>query len=303
MKWLIKIIKNNSFKLFAFVTIIMVIYIAAQFVNWPQFEKKFIMSRISQKLDIYIPIGMTAKVDVDATYEYKEEMLHRSGRDFKNIYYILLKAIGIKQQPPELKQAGNLKFKNLDIPELTVPNPRNTDTFSLIKTNLGDAFQSFRQFYGVRIVALNNEKYLVRDGKLTGGSKDVLKWSALIEHTAKKYDVDPALIAAVMEQESGGDAMAVSSSGAIGLMQLMPSTAQFLKINPYDPEQNVDGGARYLSLMLKQFGNEELALAAYNAGPNNVYNNNYVFIPETMNYINNVPRLAAKYRKVIDKPI
>lgn len=117
---------------------------------------------------------------------------------------------------------------------------------------------------------------------------------ALIQSTAARYSLDPSLLSAVVQQESGGNPNAVSPVGAQGLMQLMPETATSLGVaDPFDPVQNLDGGARYLSSLLKQFGGDtSLALAAYNAGPGNVHK--YGGIPpfaETQNYVSSI--LAA----------
>jgi hypothetical protein len=90
----------------------------------------------------------------------------------------------------------------------------------------------------------------------------------MIARHSGAQNLDPKLVRALIQAESGYNARAVSNKGAIGLMQLMPDTASELKVNPYDPEQNIRGGTLYLRQMIDHFaGKVELAIAAYNAGP------------------------------------
>ena len=84
---------------------------------------------------------------------------------------------------------------------------------------------------------------------------------------ARKHDVPEDLFLKLVQQESGWHAQARSHKGAIGLAQLMPATAQRLGVDPHDPAQNLEGGARYLARQYRDFGSWRLALAAYNAGP------------------------------------
>lgn len=114
---------------------------------------------------------------------------------------------------------------------------------------------------------------------------------SLIQKYALRHGVDPALVRAVMSQESGFNPNAVSPKGAQGLMQLMPDTAAFMGVrNPFDPEQNIAGGVGYLRHCLDCFNNNvPLAVAAYNAGPSRVARSQGVpAIRETQNFVKNV---------------
>ncbi|HEY3083490.1 MAG TPA: lytic transglycosylase domain-containing protein [Chloroflexota bacterium] len=119
---------------------------------------------------------------------------------------------------------------------------------------------------------------------------DVGPWAALINRSAGRHGVDPTLVAAVARAESGLDPRAVSRAGAKGLMQLMDGTARGLGVkDSFDPAQNVEGGTRFLSDMLDRFGSPELALAAYNAGPNAVLKHGGVPpFKETQTYVRRV---------------
>ena len=110
--------------------------------------------------------------------------------------------------------------------------------------------------------------------------------SVSVAQVEREYGLPPGLVDAVIYQESRGRMNAISSKGALGLMQLMPGTAAQLGVNPYDANQNIRGGARYLRQQIDQFGSIPLALAAYNAGPGAVVR--YGGIPpyrETQNYV------------------
>lgn len=124
------------------------------------------------------------------------------------------------------------------------------------------------------------------------------RFTPMINTTAAQYQVDPALVHAVIMAESGYDPNAVSPKGATGLMQLMPGTAQRYGVHDsYDAAANIQGGTRYLRDLLEMFNqNIQLAVAAYNAGENAVINHGNQIPPyrETRNYVS---RVLAFYSK------
>jgi soluble lytic murein transglycosylase-like protein len=129
--------------------------------------------------------------------------------------------------------------------------------------------------------------------------KQSTKYDRLIHYYGVRYNIDPHLIRAVIRTESAFNPRAVSQKGAQGLMQLMPATARELKVsNPFDPEENISGGTRYLRSLLDTFQQDvRLALAAYNAGPTVVRKSWSVpEFPETVQYIKRVLSYYREYK-------
>jgi soluble lytic murein transglycosylase-like protein len=126
----------------------------------------------------------------------------------------------------------------------------------------------------------------------------IKEYEGIIVQASRRFGVDASLVKAVIKAESDFDHRAVSSKGAEGLMQLMPQTSDAMAVeNPFDPEENIFGGTRYLSLLLERFDNDKkLALAAYNAGPERVEANNGIPpIPETEGFVEKVLNYYQTY--------
>ncbi|HPG58257.1 MAG TPA: lytic transglycosylase domain-containing protein [Candidatus Wallbacteria bacterium] len=132
--------------------------------------------------------------------------------------------------------------------------------------------------------------------KNTGMSSEI---GSIIVENSRKHEIDPLLVSAIMAVESDFNPKVVSDKGAIGLMQLMPETASELGVNPYNLNQNVEGGTRYIKQMLEKFsGDLKLALAAYNAGPNAVIRHGGIPpYAETQNYVLKVLKNYEAYLK------
>lgn len=144
------------------------------------------------------------------------------------------------------------------------------------------------------------ERSLARQVPAPGLARDPSTFDELIRKASSQHGVSMPLLKAVIKAESDFNPTAVSRKGAVGLMQIMPANFRLLNIrDPFDPWENIAGGARYLKLMLQRFnGRLHLALAAYNAGPEAVdrYNNIPPY-PETVRYVQKVLSFYRTFRK------
>jgi hypothetical protein len=146
---------------------------------------------------------------------------------------------------------------------------------------------------------IKRDRKLRTNFKMSECNRDPKEFEAIIQSCSLEFGVDKSLVKAVIHAESGYNPDAVSRKGAKGLMQLMPKTAQGLKVaNSFDPSDNIRGGVRYLRFLLDTFkGDESLALAAYNAGLTKV--SRYGGIPpyeETRNYVSRVLSYKRTYQ-------
>ena len=159
---------------------------------------------------------------------------------------------------------------------------------SLPKVENAKTDNDFQKILDKKIENVKNDKPVARE-----------EIDKLIEEYSAKNNLDKDFVKSVVRHESGFNANATSKCGAMGLMQLMPATAEGLGVtNAYDVEQNIAGGTKYLKGLMDRFdNNKELALAAYNAGPNAV--KKYSGIPpykETQNYVKNIMKTYDNYK-------
>ena len=145
----------------------------------------------------------------------------------------------------------------------------------------------------------NKDKKKESDAGKTKGEVSMGDLRRHISRFAGKYNIDEELIRAVIQVESGWKRDAVSVKGAMGLMQLMPRTAAMLGVDDaFDPEQNIEGGVKYLAQLTDKYdGDVEMALAAYNAGPARVDAAGGAPFAETERYVKNVMSLYHRYRE------
>jgi soluble lytic murein transglycosylase-like protein len=167
-----------------------------------------------------------------------------------------------------------------------------TASMQAARSAAAEVSQGFAQYYGHDSVQSANAKIVAANARGHQASQEEIDSSIVM--AAARHNVDPNLVRAVVKVESNFNSNAVSSKGAIGLMQLMPKTARQLKVkNPFDPDQNVDAGVRHLKYLLESYnGDVNLTLAAYNAGEGAVRRSAGVpHYSETQNYVRRITNL------------
>jgi soluble lytic murein transglycosylase len=169
-------------------------------------------------------------------------------------------------------------------------------------------YQDERGVYHFTNITPIGRKYVViipdKPGPIETQAIEATNYDILIIKHSKDHGIDPSLVKAVMKVESNFNPYAVSPKGAQGLMQLMPETARLMKVrNPFDPDENIKGGIRYLKFLEEAFqGDLELMLAAYNAGPSKVIENNMKVPPinETRTFVKRVKDLYKRLKSSKD---
>jgi soluble lytic murein transglycosylase-like protein len=184
--------------------------------------------------------------------------------------------------------------------QISNPSPPAADDVGALEQNFSDLIAGLtKQFAALEKTFMQAVSDLAKSERKPATPAEPArptKFAGAIADAARRHELDPALLTAVVGQESGFRQRAISGAGAMGLMQLMPETARELGVrDPFDPAQNLDGGAKYLRGLIDRYhGHLDLALAAYNAGPGAV--DRYGGVPpyrETQSYVANI---LASYR-------
>lgn len=212
------------------------------------------------------------------------------------LFVVCLTAVQAEQIKRIQKSDGSVEFSNNDSPSGQVT------VIYKSQTGNGFAFSDQKPRHGSFEVLKYSCFACNPDSKIDWHSisLNTASYATEVKRIARKYQVDPALVRAVIHAESAFNAEAMSNKGAQGLMQLMPATASDLGVkNAFDANQNIEGGVKYLAGLLEQFdGDIRLATAAYNAGPGAV--KKYNGIPpyaETKVYVERVGILHQRYRR------
>jgi soluble lytic murein transglycosylase-like protein len=163
--------------------------------------------------------------------------------------------------------------------------------------NRGKILEKMSQSQIEEVQELSKELYEKIDNEIA----EHLRYGSFINTAARRYNLAPELIQAIIKIESSFNSFAVSEKGAMGLMQLMPETAKEMNVeSPFEAEENIMGGSRYLRKLYNLFaGDLQLVLAAYNAGPNRILENSHRIprIPETEEYVKKVLQEYGRIRE------
>src|SRR5579872_4159454 len=192
-----------------------------------------------------------------------------------------------QSQVPQAKRSTLVYWSSKDNRWKAVPGA-NTASMQAARS----AAAEITRFFGHDSTQSANAKIVAANSRGHQASQDEIDQAIVM--SAARHNVDPNLVRAVVKVESNFNSNAVSRKGAMGLMQLMPSTARSLKVNnPFDPEQNVDAGVRHLKQLLENYGGDvKLTLAAYNAGSGAVARSAGVpHFAETQNYVRRITNL------------
>lgn len=197
--------------------------------------------------------------------------------------------VGAKVKPVTTKRSGN---KTVAV----VQNPPLVKKTAMTRMNVSDGLADREQGSSV-----NTRQFMGSSSGLKGFTTGDPTVDSYIVDSSRRYAIDPLLIYSQMHQESSFKLKATSNKGASGLMQLMPGTARRMGVtNIYDPKQNIEGGVKYMRLLLDMFGGDvNLALAGYNAGEGAVmkYGNQIPPYTETQEYVR---RISARYTSIAD---
>lgn len=181
--------------------------------------------------------------------------------------------------------------------------PAAADIYKYVDSN-GGVHLADRPLHRGYVLIFRDGRKVTPQSWSRGSALNRKRYSPVVDQVAQRHRLDASLVHAVVQVESSYNPVAVSRAGAVGLMQLMPATAQRYGVpDRRDPHRNLDGGVRYLRDLILRFNNVVLALAAYNAGENAVerYGNRVPPYPETRRYVQKVMQVWRSRREQLAK--
>jgi two-component sensor histidine kinase len=234
------------------------------------------LSAVTLAQSLLLEMNMISKIDnrfLIETISPSDPIRKRGSIDFHSI---------VKEKMEEAIPLEKMVLEFLRNAVESALSEANRNGIDILSSPGREANSPAREFSGER-QAIGTEEDLGSSGNFSG----VQDYESLVKEAGRKHGVDPSLIKAVIQVESNGNPSAVSKSGALGLMQLMPETAVELGVrDPLDPAENIMAGTRYLRMLLDRYrGDLKLTLAAYNWGMGNLEKRPEGLPTETRNYI------------------